>query len=101
VVIEADLVLSYKAKGCNMSLKVHFLDSHLDFFPENLGAVSDEKGEQLHQDISTVEKRYPGKWVPSMLADYCWILGRNAPRTKYTSNLSTVIFYVKNIVSVK
>jgi hypothetical protein len=32
----ADLVQSYKAMGRNMSLKVHFLDSHLDFFPENL-----------------------------------------------------------------
>ncbi|UYV73073.1 hypothetical protein LAZ67_10001744 [Cordylochernes scorpioides] len=25
-----------------MSLKIHFLHSHLDFFPDNLGAVSDE-----------------------------------------------------------
>ena len=25
-----------------MSIKVRFLDFHLDFFPENLGAVSDE-----------------------------------------------------------
>jgi hypothetical protein len=33
----ADLVQSYKVMGCYMSLKVHFLDSHLDFFPENLG----------------------------------------------------------------
>jgi hypothetical protein len=24
-----------------MSLRVHFLDSHLDLLPENLGAVSD------------------------------------------------------------
>jgi len=38
----ADLVQSYKAMGCNMSLKVHFLDSHLDLFPENRGAVHDE-----------------------------------------------------------
>jgi len=37
-----DLVKPYKAIGCNISLKVHFLDSHLDFFPENLGAVSDD-----------------------------------------------------------
>ncbi|UYV73358.1 Transposase [Cordylochernes scorpioides] len=37
-----DLLLSYKALGCNMSLKIHFLHSHLDFFPDNLGAVSDE-----------------------------------------------------------
>jgi len=33
----ADLVQSYKAMGCNTPLKVHFLDSHFDFLPENLG----------------------------------------------------------------
>ncbi|UYV64369.1 hypothetical protein LAZ67_3000426 [Cordylochernes scorpioides] len=53
-----DLLLSYKALGCNMSLKIHFLHSHLDFFPDNLGAVSDEHGEMFHQDISSMEKRY-------------------------------------------
>jgi hypothetical protein len=37
----ADHVQFYKATGYNMSLKVHSLDYHLDFFPENLGAVSD------------------------------------------------------------
>ncbi|UYV84383.1 hypothetical protein LAZ67_X001983 [Cordylochernes scorpioides] len=41
-----------------MSLKIHFLHSHLDFFPNNLGAVSDEHGERFHQDISSMEKRY-------------------------------------------
>jgi hypothetical protein len=51
-----------------MSLKVHFLGSHLDFFPENLGAVSDEHGERFHQDIYKMEKRYQGKWSLSMLA---------------------------------
>ncbi|KAJ4437685.1 hypothetical protein ANN_17830 [Periplaneta americana] len=39
------------AMGCNMSLKTHFLDSHLDFFPENLGAVSDE-----HEVVSGISK---------------------------------------------
>ncbi|UYV79592.1 hypothetical protein LAZ67_17003185 [Cordylochernes scorpioides] len=53
-----DLLLSYKALGCNMSLKIHFLHSHLDFFPDNLGAVSDEHGERFNQDISIMEKRY-------------------------------------------
>ncbi|UYV72358.1 ABCF1 [Cordylochernes scorpioides] len=53
-----DLLLSYKALVCNMSLKIHFLHSHLDFFPDNLGAVSDEHGERFHQDISSMEKRY-------------------------------------------
>jgi hypothetical protein len=41
----ADLEQSYKAMGCNMYFKVHFLDSHLEFFPENLGAVSNEHRE--------------------------------------------------------
>ena len=41
-----------------MSLKIHFLESHLDFLPENLGEVSDEHGERFHQDITAMEKRY-------------------------------------------
>jgi len=54
--------------GCSMSLKVHFLDSHLDFFPENLSTVSDEDGKRFHQEISIMDKSYQGKWSPSMLA---------------------------------
>ena len=42
-----DLLTSYKAMGCIMSLNIHFLESHLDFFPENLGEVSDEHGERF------------------------------------------------------
>jgi hypothetical protein len=75
--IVSDLLTGYKA---NMSLKVHFLDSHLDFFPENLGAVSDEHGERFHQDISNMEKRYQSKWSLRMLADYCWTLKRDDPQ---------------------
>jgi NAD-dependent SIR2 family protein deacetylase len=40
----AALAQSYKAVGCNMCLRMHFLDPHLDLSPENLGAVSDEHG---------------------------------------------------------
>ena len=53
--------------GCGMSLKVHFLHSHLDSFSENLDAVSDEQGECFHQDIATMEKRYLDHWNPE-----CW-----------------------------
>ena len=71
------LLTSYKAMACNMSLKIDFFGSHLDFFPpENLGEVSDDFGERFHQDIMTIEKRYQGKWSSSMLADYCWTLMR-------------------------
>jgi hypothetical protein len=55
--IVSDLLMAYKPMGCNMSIKVHFLDSHLDFFPENLGAVSDEHGEIFHYDIYNMEKQ--------------------------------------------
>jgi hypothetical protein len=39
-----DVLKAYQTMECNMSLKIHFLHSHLDFFPLNLGAVSDEQG---------------------------------------------------------
>ena len=78
-----NLLQSYQKLGCNMSLKIHFLHSHMDFFPENCGAVSDEHRECSHQDISSIEKRYQGKWNCAMLADYCWTLARDAPTMEY------------------
>ena len=36
-------------------VEVHFLHSHLDYFPENLGATSEEQGDRSHQDIKTME----------------------------------------------
>jgi hypothetical protein len=69
-----NLLKCYQRMGCNMSLKIHFLHLHLDFFPPNLGAVSNECGERFHQDISVMEKRYAEKSVQNMLADYCWNL---------------------------
>jgi len=52
-------------------------------FPEKCGAVSDEHGERFHQDISSVEKRYQGKWNCAVLADYCWTLASDAPTMEY------------------
>ncbi|GBN41206.1 hypothetical protein AVEN_65472-1 [Araneus ventricosus] len=76
--------------GCNMSLKIHFLDSHLYFFPDNCGQVSDEQGERFHQDIANMEKRYQGNWSTGMLAEYCWTLVRDLP-TSITSDRSKEI----------
>ena len=78
-----ELLEKYRALGCNMSLKIHFLHSHLDFFPQNCGAVSDEHGERFHQDISSMEQRYQGRWNESMLADYCWTVYRDVPESTY------------------
>lgn len=57
VEIVETLLQSYKDMGCRMSVKMHFLHSHLDFFKQNLGNVSEEHGERFHQDVKTMEKR--------------------------------------------
>jgi hypothetical protein len=84
--------MAYKAMGCNMSLEIQFLDSHLDFFPENLGAISDEHGERFHQDTSNMEMWYQYKWSLGMLADYCWTLKRDVPQATYSRKSTTVMF---------
>ena len=58
--------------GCKMSIKLHYVNSHLDQFPENLGDVSEEQGEQFYQDLKTIEDRYQGRWGICMMAGYCW-----------------------------
>ena len=79
-----NLLQPFQMLECNMSVKVHFLHSHVDYFADNLGAVSKEKGERLHQDIKTMEKRYRGYWSESMMADYCWCLIRECTDTTYS-----------------
>jgi hypothetical protein len=83
----AELLRNYKNLGAKMSLKMHFLFSHLDYFPKNLGAVSDEQGERFHQDISEMEMRYQGRWNPAMLGDFCWALCRDAPNVQYSRTI--------------
>jgi len=31
-----------------------------EYFPDNIGEVSDEHGERFHQDIMVIEKQYEG-----------------------------------------
>ena len=40
--------------------KNSFSHSHLEFFPVNLGAISDEQGEKFREDIQVMEARYQG-----------------------------------------
>lgn len=87
--IVASMVENYKKLGCNMSVKLHFLDSHVDSFPENLGAVSEEQGERFHQDIKEMERRYQGRWDIRMMADYCWTLKRDSPTKIHKKNYKT------------
>ena len=59
---------TFKELNVNMSIKVHFLYSHLDKFPENLGSASDEQGERFYQDMRDMEERYHGRWYAHMMA---------------------------------
>lgn len=43
-----------------MSVKLHILDSHLEFPPEIRGDYSKQQEGRFHQDIKTVEIRYQG-----------------------------------------
>ncbi|KAI6650067.1 hypothetical protein LOD99_6282 [Oopsacas minuta] len=65
-----ELIDSYHAPDCNMSIKIHYLRDHLDRFPDNLGDMSEEQGERFHQDIKVMEQRYQGSWGTHMMADY-------------------------------
>ena len=65
------MIQNFQALGARMSFKPHYIFTHLDYFPENLG---DEQGERFHQDIRTKEERYQGRWDSHMMADFCWTL---------------------------
>lgn len=74
------MLKNLRSINVSVSYKLHFLNAHLDDFPENLGAVSEEQGERFHQDIKIMEKRYQGRWDVNMMADYCWMLKRDTNR---------------------
>jgi len=45
--IVRNMLDKFKLLGCKMSLKLNFLASYLDYFPPNLGAVSEEQDERF------------------------------------------------------
>ena len=78
-----ELLESYRSLGARMSIKMHFLSSHLDYFPDNCGDYSEEQGDRFHQELRQMEERYRGYWDISMLADYCWCLKRDFPNSTH------------------
>ena len=66
-----------------MSVKIHYLHSHISDFSDNIGDVSEEQGERFHQDIKVMEQRYQGRWDSNMMADYCWNLMRDVPQAEH------------------
>ena len=83
------LLKSYEDMGCRMSLKIYFLHSHLNFFPPNLGAVSNV--ERFHQGITKMESNFQSKWNPGMMGDF-WMLLRDIPEVKYARSYKKTHF---------
>lgn len=54
------------------TLKLHFLNSHIDVFAKQSTLESDEQREHFHQVTMTFEKRSKEKKIDAMLADGCW-----------------------------
>ena len=51
-----ELMENFRKLGARMSVKMHFLHSHLDYFPENCGDLNEEQGELFHQDLHGMEE---------------------------------------------
>ncbi|GBN58024.1 hypothetical protein AVEN_70902-1 [Araneus ventricosus] len=75
IIVQCTLT-AYEAKGCKMSLTVHFLHSHIECFPENLSAYSENQVQRFHQDVRVIERRYQRILDVKMLAGYFWMLRR-------------------------
>ncbi|UYV80577.1 hypothetical protein LAZ67_19000774 [Cordylochernes scorpioides] len=67
--IVENMISKFHKLECITNLIFHFMDSHLNLFPDNLGAESEEQGERFHQYIKIIEQRYNGLWNQYMVAD--------------------------------
>ena len=88
------LIKSNQNMGYRMSVKLHFLCFHLDFFQENLGDFSEEHGERFHQDTEPMKRRYKGRWDSAMMGDYIWSLIRQDKSSHKRKARLTVHFWM-------
>lgn len=58
-----NLLKTFQQMAIKMSLKIHFQHSHLSFFPESLGCMNDEQGENFHRDLKVYEEDIRNFWM--------------------------------------
>ena len=85
------MLTAYKAHSCNITLKIHFLHSHLDYFPRNLGVYAEQERERFHDDLKN-----DGKTLPRKIECPCdsWMLkrkNRNTGRCKRSKRSLKII----------
>ena len=55
-----DMMLqNFQGLGARITIKLHHLFGHLDYFAKNLGDVSEEQEEKFHQDINNDGRKTP------------------------------------------
>ena len=62
--IVENMLAYFEALGCRLSLKVHFLHAHLDYFQQNLGDMSKEHEEQSLKNMLSPGHQNYGNSVP-------------------------------------
>ena len=90
-----NILTAFRNLGCNMSVKKHYLFSHIDRFPENLRSMSDEQRKRFRQDLKEIETRYQGRWDAVIMADYCWNLKRPPCRWTFQEFKETEVQVLK------
>lgn len=70
--IMKDLFTISQELGCRMSVKIHYLHSHLGKFANMLGDVRKIKKRSLVKIL--MGERCQGLWKQSVMAHYCWRL---------------------------
>ena len=45
-----NMLVAFLNLDCNISIKMHYPYSHMDYLPKNLDSLSDEQGECFHQE---------------------------------------------------
>lgn len=71
------MMRSFEQLNVHMSLKIHYLHCHIEYFLQQMSTESDEHGERFHQIAAVMEARYKGKKLDALLGDLCWWLNKS------------------------
>jgi hypothetical protein len=92
----SSMLKAFQKLRCLMSIKMHFLFSHMEKFPENLGAVSDEQGERFHQDMREIEERYQDSLGRSHDGGLLLVLEERQPSSCSHTGIEETAIYAVN-----
>lgn len=74
-------------------LKKYFFHSHLDYYPDNLGNLSEELRERFHHAIKEVKWRHQERWNVNIMVYYYLTLMthcKQVPKAGMKSKKSTL-----------